>query len=234
MEKRTCLIVGASRGIGAATARALTDAGWRLALAARTRDALVELVRQTDCEHLALRCDVMDEGQVQAAVAETVARFGRLDALVCAAGVGGFGPTAETSLEEWNRQLAANLTGTFLCCREALRVMRPRGRGHLVTILSAASTTPFPNAAAYVASKWGAYGLTRSLAEEVRRDGIRVTAILPGSVDTPFWDALGGAPFDRADMLRPEAVADTVRYALEVPDGVSIDEIRVMPPKGIL
>jgi NAD(P)-dependent dehydrogenase (short-subunit alcohol dehydrogenase family) len=84
-----------------------------------------------------------------------------------------------------------------------------------------------------VASKWGAYGLTKSLAEEVRREGVRVTAVLPGSVDTPFWDAIPGGPL-RAEMLRPESVAAAVRYALEAPADASIDEVHVMPPKGIL
>jgi Short-chain dehydrogenases of various substrate specificities len=229
---RVCLITGASRGIGRATALALHEAGWRLAVMARTRDPLVELVRATDCEHLALQGDVTSEADAARAVAETVGNFGRLDALVCAAGVGAFGPTVEVSREEWDRQIGANLTGTFLACREALKVMLPRGEGHIVNVLSVASRVAFPNSAAYVASKWGAYGLTKSLAEEVRRQGVRVTALLPGSVDTPFWDAIGGPP--REDMLRPESVAAAVRYALEAPPDASVDEVHLMPPKGVL
>jgi NAD(P)-dependent dehydrogenase (short-subunit alcohol dehydrogenase family) len=231
--KPVCLITGASRGIGLATARALDAAGWRLAVAARSREPLVEFVRGVDCEHLALLCDVTDEASVAAAVGEAHGQFGRLDAVVCAAGTGSFRPTVEQSLEDWNAQIGANLTGTFLICREALKVMLPAGRGHLVTILSVASKHPFPNAAAYVASKWGAYGLTKSLAEEVRRQGVRVTAVLPGSVDTPFWDALGGGP-PREKMLRAEDVAEAVRYALEAPQTASVDEVHVMPREGIL
>lgn len=232
-EPRVCLITGASRGIGRATAVALTAAGWRLSLAARSKDPLVELVRETDCEHLATICDVTDEADVQKVVRATVDELGRLDAIVCAAGIGSFGPTAGVSLDDWNAQIAANLTGTFLVCREALKVMLPQKRGHLVNILSVASKVVFPYSAAYVASKWGAYGLTKSLAEEVRREGVRVTAILPGSVDTPFWDANPGGP-PRADMLKPEAVAEAVRYALDAPESASVDEIHLMPPKGIL
>lgn len=230
---RVCWITGASRGIGRATARALHGAGWQLSLAARSREALDTLVSELGGGHLATVCDVTEEDAVRGAVQATVERFGRLDALVCAAGVGSFGPTVDVSQQEWETQIAANLTGTFLCCREALKVMLPQGSGHLVTILSVASKVAFPNSAAYCASKWGAYGLTKALAEEVRRDGgVRVTAVLPGSVDTPFWDRIGGPP--RADMLRPEAVADAVRYALEAPAGSSLDEIHLMPPKGIL
>ncbi|MBC8104340.1 MAG: SDR family oxidoreductase [Cytophagales bacterium] len=227
------MITGASRGIGRATALALTEAGWRLSLVARSRDALVELVRETDCEHLATVADVTSEADMVRAVRATVAELGPLDAAVCAAGIGAFGPTTDVSLEDWNAQIAANLSGTFLTCREALKDMLPRKRGHLVTILSVASKVAFPYSAAYVASKWGAYGLTKSLAEEVRREGIRVTAVLPGSVDTPFWDANPGGP-PRDEMLRPQAVAAAVRYALEAPADASVDEIHLMPPRGIL
>jgi NAD(P)-dependent dehydrogenase (short-subunit alcohol dehydrogenase family) len=232
-QRRVCLITGASRGIGRATALALHEAGWWLSLAARSKDPLVELVRETDCEHLATLCDVTREEEVVSVVRATAAEFGRLDAVVCAAGVGSFGPTVESTLDAWNAQIGANLTGTYLVCREALKVMLPAKRGHLVNILSVASKVAFPFSAAYVASKWGAYGLTKSLAEEVRREGIRVTALLPGSVDTPFWDANPGGP-PRADMLRPERVAEAVRYALDAPEDASVDEIRLMPPKGIL
>ena len=233
-RKRVCLITGASRGIGRATALALHEAGWRIAVFARSREPLVELVRATDCEHLALQGDVTSEADVRRAVAETVGNFGRLDALVCAAGAGAFAPTTEVTLDEWERQIAANLTGTFLACREALKVMLPRGEGHLLNVLSVASKVPFPNSAAYVASKWGAYGLTKSLAEEVRRQGIRVTALLPGSVDTPFWDAISGGGPPREDMLTAETVAAAIRYALEAPADASVDEIHLMPRKGVL
>ncbi len=230
---KVCLITGASRGIGRAIAEELTRADWRLSLAARSRDALVELVRETDCEHLATLCDVTDEDDVRKVVKATVDELGRLDAVVCAAGIGSFGPITESTLESWNAQIAANLTGTYLVCREALKVMLPQKQGHLVNILSVASKVAFPYSTAYVASKWGAYGLTKSIAEEVRREGIRVTAILPGSVDTPFWDANTGGP-PRADMLQANSVAQAVRYALEAPPDTSVDEIHLMPPKGIL
>jgi 3-oxoacyl-[acyl-carrier protein] reductase len=229
---RVALITGAGRGIGRATALALHEGGWRLVLAGRTHEPLARLVEETGGRHVAVACDVTDEADVVRAVHTVVERFGRLDGLVCAAGVGTFTPTPESTLDDWNRTIATNLTGTFLCCREALRVMLPRRSGHLVTILSVAAKVAFPAAAAYCASKWGAYGLTKVLAEEVRREGIRVTAVLPGSTDTPFWDTIGGPP--RADMLAPARVAEAVRYALERPPDASVDEIHLMPPKGIL
>lgn len=230
---KVCLVTGASRGIGRAVVDELTQAGWRLSLVARSREALIAAVQETDCAHLATVCDVTDEVEIERVVRATVDEFGGLDAVVCAAGVGAFGPTTESTLDSWNTQIAANLTGTYLVCREALKVMLPRKQGHLVNILSVASKVAFPYSAGYVASKWGAYGLTKSIAEEVRREGIRVTAILPGSVDTPFWDANPGGP-PREDMLKPETVAQAVRYALEAPAQASVDEICLMPPRGIL
>lgn len=231
--EKVCLITGASRGIGRAAAQALTRDNWRLVLVSRSREPLIELVRETDCEHLAVTCDVTQESEVTALVGRIAEEFGRLDAVVCAAGAGKFGPTPEVSLEDWNQQIEANLTGMFLVCREALKIMLPRKSGHIINVLSVASKVAFPFSAAYVASKWGAYGLTKSLAEEVRREGVRVAALLPGSVDTPFWDANPNGP-PREDMLRPEAVADAIIYALNAPENASVDEIHLMPPKGIL
>jgi NAD(P)-dependent dehydrogenase (short-subunit alcohol dehydrogenase family) len=207
-----------------------------LALAARNEAPLHVLADELsagNADVLPIACDVTREADVERAAQATVERFGRLDAVVCAAGVGGFGPTTETSLDSWSAQINTNLTGTFLTCREALKVMLPQRSGHLITILSVASKVVFPGAAAYCASKWGAYGLTKALAEEVRREGVRVSAILPGSVDTPFWDEIGGGP-PRADMLQAERVAEAVRYALDAPPDASVDEIHLMPPKGIL
>ncbi len=228
-ENRVCLITGASRGIGRATALALSAGGWRLVLAARSQAALDELAQETGETHLAVACDVTSEADVTGVVTATVQRFDRLDAVVCAAGVGSFGPTAESTLADWNAQIGANLTGTYLTCREALKVMLPRRSGHLVNILSVASKVAFPFSAAYCASKWGAYGLTKSLAEEVRREGIRVTAVLPGSTDTPFWDVIQNGP-PREDMLSAVRVAeaDTLRA------GSPIGCLRGRnPPKGI-
>jgi len=187
---RRCIVTGGTRGIGRATAARLARDGWRVAVLARTIPA--DFLEAPDAPERAIACDVADEDSVSAAFQSVVSEFGGVDAVVCAAGCGTFGPTSGLSLADWRRQIDANLTGTFLACREALRTMVPVGAGHLVTVLSVASTHAFPSAAGYVASKWGAYGLTLSLAEEVRRSGIRVSAVLPGSTDTPFWTRWAG------------------------------------------
>ena len=135
--------------------------------------------------------------------------------------------------DDWHMMLAANLTGTYYCCKHAVPVMLEQGAGQIINVLSIAARHPFPNSTAYCASKFGAYGLTLALAAELRRRGIRVTALLPGSVDTPFWDEIGGGP-DRTQMLRPEHVGETIRALLDQPPGMNTDELVLMPPFGIL
>ncbi len=111
--------------------------------------------------------------------------------------------------------------------------MREQGSGHIVNVLSIAAREAFPGAAAYCASKWGALGFTRVLAREARAAGIKVTALLPGAIDTPFWDRVPHA-LNRADMLAAEDVAAFVRCLLEQPPALHTDEVVLLPPKGIL
>lgn len=233
---RVALVTGAGRGIGRATARALAAGGFAVALAARTESELETTAAEIGAaggQALVVPADVGDESAVAALFARVLGAYGRLDALVNAAGVGGFAPAEETSLTDWERQLRVNLTGTFLACRAVLPTMLAQGSGDIVNVLSIASRVVFPGAAAYCASKWGALGFTRVLAEEVRRRGVRVTALCPGSVDTPFWNAVPSPP-DRTRMLAPDAVADTVLWIVTRPPTMSTDEIVVMPPEGIL
>lgn len=233
---RVALVTGAGRGIGRATALALAGHGFAVALAARTEADLATVAGEIAAyggRALAVPADVTDEGSVASMAESVLGTHGRLDVLVNAAGCGAFAPVAETALAEWERQLKVNLTGTFLACRAVLPAMLARREGDIVNVLSVASRVVFPGAAAYCASKWGALGFTRVLAEEVRRQGVRVTALCPGSVDTPFWDTVG-APPDRARMLSASSVAETILWIVTRPPTMSMDEVVVMPPDGIL
>jgi 3-oxoacyl-[acyl-carrier protein] reductase len=180
-----------------------------------------------------LTAAVTHEEQVRTAFASAVEALGPLDALVTCAGTGSFAPVAEADAAEWERIISVNLMGTFLCCREAVRLMLPRQSGRVVNVLSIAAKTVFPGASAYCASKWGGLALTKALAEEVRGQGLRVTALCPGSIDTPFWDEIQHG-FDPADMLRAGEVAAAIRWVLEQAASLSTDELVVTPPKGIL
>jgi NAD(P)-dependent dehydrogenase (short-subunit alcohol dehydrogenase family) len=233
---RVALVTGAGRGIGRATALALAGHGFAVALAARTEAELSTVAAEIAAaggRALVVPADVTDEASVAALVTRVLDAYSRLDVLVNAAGGGAFASVAETSLAEWEQQLRVNLTGTFLACRAALPIMLSQGRGDIVNVLSVASRVVFPGAAAYCASKWGALGFTRVLAEEVRRQGVRVTAHCPGSVDTPFWDKIP-APPDRSRMLSAQSVAESILWIVTCPPTMSMDEVVVMPPDGIL
>lgn len=235
-ERRSVIIVGAAGGIGSAVAVALGRLGWRLGLI-----DIRPVDLQVFTESLTLQglkasgriASIMDRAALDTAMASLSDEFGGIDALVNAAGISGSGVMENLPEAVWRSALDVNLTGVFLACQSVLPHLRARGRGRIVNILSIAAREAFPGQAAYCASKWGAYGLTKVLAQEVRGEGIGVTAILPGAVDTGFWDTVSGGP-DRSAMLYPEAVADAVSYALTAPFQTSVDEIIVMPPKGVL
>ena len=230
---RRAFVTGASSGIGAATARALAAAGAGVALAARDGPALEKLARSLGGRATTHRCDVRDERAVARAVGDAAEALGGIDIVVAAAGIGRFAAVEDTSLEDWREVIDVDLTGTFLVFRATLPHVRP-ARGHLFAIASIAAKRPFAQSAAYCAAKAGVRALAAVVAEEVRREGVRVTTILPGAVDTPFWERAGGTELDRSRMLRAEDVARTIVHAAAEPEGISIDEIVVMPSDGVL
>lgn len=232
LQGKIAIITGASGGIGRETARMLGEEGVKVVVAARRENLLTALVKDSGAA-LVIPTDVTDEQSVTSLIERTLERFGRLDLLINAAGTGSFTSVVASDPAEWKRILAVNLTGTYLCCRAVLRPMLQQKSGHIVNILSIAATVPFPGAAAYCASKFGALGLTKVLAAEVRAFGIRVTALLPGAVDTPFWDEIDHPP-DRTKMVPARRVAEAVLFAISHPEGATVDEIVLMPPLGIL
>jgi NAD(P)-dependent dehydrogenase (short-subunit alcohol dehydrogenase family) len=230
LSGKTALVTGASSGIGLAIARALNGAGTRVLLVSRSKACVTAAKRLNSG---AFPADVSDPLAVRRLFAHVRSAWGHLDVLVNSAGVAEAAPLRTTTDQVWQRALAVNLTGTFLCCRAALDLMLPRKRGHIVNILSAASTEVFVNNAAYCASKFGALGLTRVLREEVREAGIRVTAVLPGAVDTPIWkNYWPDAP--RHKMLQPDDVAHAVLAALSAPNQSVTEEIVLRPIGGRL
>jgi 3-oxoacyl-[acyl-carrier protein] reductase len=236
MTKRIVWITGASSGIGQEIGRELATAGWRVGLGARGIAALEAVLEELpgDRVHAAASLDVASEDSV-ARWAEDLRRFmgGEPDVVVNNAGWGIFETVASMSVEDFDRTISTNLRGLFLVTRETLPAMLARGSGHFVNILSVGARSAFPKNAAYNASKFGALGFTEALRAEVRRQGIRVTAVLPGATDTGFWDRLGG-DWDRSRMMPPAAVARAVREAIETGAGALVEEIRITPPLGNL
>jgi NAD(P)-dependent dehydrogenase (short-subunit alcohol dehydrogenase family) len=228
---KVVVVVGGSRGIGLAIARAVTREGARVALIARDRRALAAAVAALPGA-LAIPADATRTRAVARAFREVKHKLGRLDVLVNSAGAFTFKPFERTTVRDWRLNLEANLTSVFLATRAALPLLAT-SRGQVVNILSISSQRAFARCSAYTAAKFGALGLTRVLAEELRPRSIRVTAILPGATNTRLIRALGSA-VDGATLVQPEDVAEAVLSALRQPRRAAIDEILITPSRGAL
>ncbi len=219
------LVTGAGGRIGTATSRAFAAEGARLicvdldgGVAAATAGGIVA----DGGDAIGIQCDVTDQDACGDAVEVAVRSRGRLDVLVNVAGVGGFAATTDVTLDEWNRTLAVNLTGTFLMCQRSLPAL-VESRGSIVNVASVAGVRAVPYNAAYCASKAGVVMLTKSIAVEYGRRGVRANCVCPSSVDTPFLDgfaftdAMDVSLFARGSSvltgaMHPSVVADAIVY----------------------
>jgi NAD(P)-dependent dehydrogenase (short-subunit alcohol dehydrogenase family) len=206
---KVTLVTGGSRGIGRAIAAALLDRGSSVAITGRDESALAR-ARDDLARHGAgvesIQADVRDPAAVRRAVQQTVGRFGGLDVLVNNAGVGHFANVADMTDTQWHEVIGTNLTGVFYCCRECLPHLRARGEGWIVNISSLAGANWFGGGGAYCGSKAALNAFSEALMQEVRHDNIRVSYVMPGSVDTGFAGHGGAAPW----KLSPEDVARVV------------------------
>jgi 3-oxoacyl-[acyl-carrier protein] reductase len=215
------VVTGAGSGIGRATALELARRGLEVALVGRHEGplrAVAAEVERAGVRAHAAAADVSSEDEVRAAAASIESSFGAPVVVVNNAGIPGRkARVEETAVDEWDAVIAVNLRGVFLVTRAFLPSMRAAGRGRFVTIGSISGTLGSPGLAAYAASKWGATGLTKSLAEELRGSGLQAMAVLPGSVDTEMVKVGGFAP-----RMSAEDVARVVAFAaLDAPDAMS-------------
>jgi NAD(P)-dependent dehydrogenase (short-subunit alcohol dehydrogenase family) len=222
---QVALVTGASRGIGAAVAEALGAAGARVVRVARS---LAPAAGYID-----LPADLTDPLQVDALAARLQDEVGLPDIVVSNAGSFLLRPLAETSVADFDAQVAINLRAPFALARALLPCLKAAGRGCYITVGSVADHVGFPENAAYAASKYGLRGLHETLLAEYRGTGVRLTLVSPGPTDTPIWE-----PFDpdrregfptRAQMLRPADVADAVLFVATRPPHVLIDWLRLGP-----
>jgi 3-oxoacyl-[acyl-carrier protein] reductase len=228
----TALVTGATEGIGRATALALGRAGYRVALCARTAaslDTLVAELRAGGVEAAGAPADVANADQVAAAVRRLSEELGEIEILINNAGVLIARPIEELTLEEWDRTMATNLRGLFLTTRAVLPGMRRRRRGTIVNVASLSGRNGFAGGTAYAASKHGVLGFSRSLMLEVRKDGIRVVAVCPGSVDTGMLRDQPMLKSDPQRILRPEDVAETIVHAIRLPARAMVSELDIRP-----
>ncbi len=214
LSGKVAVVTGAGQGIGRETARLMANLGARVVLVARSEGPIASLAREIEergGRALAVSTDVSQEAQVRSMVAKALDAFGTVDILVNNAAVSAGIPVVSTPVEEWDRILAVNLRGTFLCCREVLPVMLERNSGSIVNVSSSAARHPFPGYGAYSASKAGILALTMVLAEELKPTRIRVNAVLPGLVDTETMRARLG-PESLVGAMKPIDVARVIAF----------------------
>jgi 3-oxoacyl-[acyl-carrier protein] reductase len=228
----TALITGATEGIGRATAFALGRAGYRVGVCARTAgtvESLVSELRASGIEAAGAAADVSDADQVTGMVERLSGALGEIGVLVNNAGVLIARPFGELTLEDWDTTMAVNLRGPFLMTRAVLPAMRARRQGAIVNVASLAARNGFVGGSAYVASKHAVLGFGRALMLELRQEGIRVITVCPGSVDTGMLTDQPMLKSDRARILQPEDVAETILHALRLPERAMLSEVDLRP-----
>jgi NAD(P)-dependent dehydrogenase (short-subunit alcohol dehydrogenase family) len=221
------LVTGAASGLGAATAQVFAGAGFRVA----ALDLNAE--RISGNERIApFPCDVTDAASVTAIVDAILARFGRIDAAINCAGIDHTYWLEELTVEQFDQIIAVNLRGPFLVAKAVWPAMKRQGGGHIVNVTSTAAIRAWSGASAYHASKFGLLGLGRGLSVEGRQDNIRVTSLIPGGMDTGFFERFKeqGIPLpDPSTLQRPVDVAQAILFAVTAPAGSVVQEMVVTP-----
>jgi meso-butanediol dehydrogenase/(S,S)-butanediol dehydrogenase/diacetyl reductase len=228
LEGKVCIVTGGGSGLGRATSLLFALEGALVAIADRNADAATRVAEEAqalDADAVALTIDVASADDCRRMVEATLERFARLDVLVNNAGYGITGSVVETDEADWDALIATNLKGVFLCSKYAIPAMRRTGGGAIVNIASVVASVGIKDRAAYVASKGGVLGLTRAMALDHADDGIRVNAVAPGTMESPYFDHMLRQSPDPAAlrreletrqvmsrMGRPEEVATAVVY----------------------
>ena len=232
IEGKSAVVTGATRGIGLAITRALLERGWRVFICARDGADVEQSVASLRSEHgdnvRGAACNVRSYDNVRSLFSDVRQTFGTLDILVNNAGIGSHSYVEHMSVEEWNATLETNLSGVFYCCHEALPLMKSNGGGYIINIGSLAGKHASPGSAAYCASKFGLVGYSEALMQEVRYEHIRVSHVMPGSVNTSFGRSGGQDPAKTWKLL-PEDVASAVINLLEMDPRALPSQIELRP-----
>lgn len=239
MNIQDCVVVitGASSGLGRACASALVERGATVFGLARRSERLAALEGELGAGFSGISCDVTDEQSVTDAMNQIFERSGRIDVLVNNAGLGRFGRVDEFPVAEWDLLMRTNLRGIFLCTRAVVPIMKKQNEasafgGHVVNIASVAGLLGNPVIGAYNVTKFGVRGFSESLMKELREDGIKVTCVYPGSIETEFFEV---AEVDMSpNPMKVEDVASTIVHVIDTPDNYLVSEVVMRPlrPRG--
>jgi 3-oxoacyl-[acyl-carrier protein] reductase len=232
LKSKVAVVTGGTRGIGYCIAEALLAEGAKVFVCGRDQSFLktaLEKLRGAGPDRVdGLVADVRRYEDCRKLVHAAAERFGGLDILVNNAGVGFFKPIDQLSVEEWDTTIQTNLSGAFYCCREAIPFLRKRGGGYIFNISSLAGVNPMPTGSAYNASKFGLNGFSEAMMQDVRYDGIRVSYLMPGSVDTDFA-AAPGSKSRETWKLTGEDVAKAVIDLYKFPRSALASRIEMRP-----
>jgi NAD(P)-dependent dehydrogenase (short-subunit alcohol dehydrogenase family) len=232
LKDKVAIVTGGTKGIGRAIAESLLKEGARVFVCARDKEELKRTLEQLSALGPVdgFGCDVRDDAQVDVMFKECVRVFGGVDLLINNAGVGIFGKTVEEmTADEFRAVLETNLFGVFFCCHQAIPLMRQRGGGYIFNISSLAGTNAHPKMAAYNASKFGLNGFSEALMQEARHDNIKVSYIMPGSVNTHFG---GDEPREENNwQLQPDDVAQVVVDLLRFDERALPSRVEIRPSK---
>jgi 3-oxoacyl-[acyl-carrier protein] reductase len=249
LKDKVAVVTGGTRGIGRAIAERLLEEGVRVAICGTRQQSVDDAVKYLSDESAAagrvfgMVADVSKRDDVKRFVAAVHAKFGALDVLVNNAGVGTFASVAQLTPEAWDKTIALNLSGTYYCCHEILPIFKQAGGGDVVNIGSLAGVNAFAGGAGYNASKFGLVGFSEALMLDHRNDGVRVSLIMPGSVDTEFGSAAPIMNQSKAGSTRgssasledwkiaPEDIADIVLCVLKMPGRTTVSRVEVRPSR---
>ena len=229
---KVAIVTGSTNGIGLAVAQRLVASGADVVVSSRTakkvRAIAEQLSDQGPGRAVGIPCDVRDPDECASLVAGAVRELGRLDVLVNNAGVGHMKPVQEMSLEEWWEQIETNLGGVFYCSRAAIPHLSAGGDGWIINIGSLASRNTFAGGAGYNASKFGLLGMSEAMMLDLRFEGIRVSIVMPGSVQTDFG---GRGASRKAWALQADDVALAVAQLLEFPERALVSRVEMRPTR---
>ncbi len=234
LSGQTAIVTGSTRGIGRAIASALLSRGANVVVSSRTPEHVERAVQELGAaEEIEDRvhgvvCDVRREEDCRHLVEDAVDRFDGVDVLINNAGVGRFGTVGELDPDSWRETIETNLSGVYYCSHYALPHLKAAKRSWIINIGSLAGKNAFPGGAAYNASKFGLIGFSEALMQEVRHDGVRVSYVMPGSVETEFG---GSSASETSWKIQPEDLAETVLYLLSVPQRTLPSRIEVRPSR---